>query len=155
MENPTPLPNQKKRKHSIVFPLVGKTKQSMKDECDINKIMSKYQTTGLIDFVNKNQPQYGDVTSISFEHSLEQVTQANAMFAEMPSETRKRFDNSASKFLEFVNNPENLEEAISLGLINSPDRRAAEPRAERTRASDAPPSAPAKEPEVPPATPPS
>ncbi|AXH74790.1 MAG: internal scaffolding protein [Microviridae sp.] len=98
----------------------GRTKQSFKDECDINTILSKFQRTGLLDFVEKRQPQYGDVTGIEFQTALQQVIDANALFADLPSKWRKRFHNDPAEFLDFVDDPANREEAIALGLITPP-----------------------------------
>ena len=40
----------------------GRTRQSMRDECDINAIMRKYIKTGAIDHVNKYSGEYGFAT---------------------------------------------------------------------------------------------
>lgn len=95
----------------------GRTKQSMKDECDINNIMKKFQTTGLVTFVNEHQPQYSDATSIEFQAAMELVAAADSMFEELPSTWRARFENDPAQFLRFVENPANRAEAIALGLI--------------------------------------
>lgn len=98
----------------------GRTKQSFKDECDINTILSKFQRTGLLEFVNERQPQYGDVSSIDFTEAMNIVVQANEMFADLPAIWRKRFNNDPVELLDFVNNPANRAEAITLGLIALP-----------------------------------
>lgn len=108
-----------KVRHGIGFPEVSRTKQSFKEECDINNIMSKYQKTGLLDFVNEHEAQYGDATGIDFQEALETVRSAQEMFADMPSSVRRRFDNDPAAFLEFVNNPDNRDEAVELGLIKA------------------------------------
>jgi len=94
----------------------SKTKQTFKDECNINKIISKYQKTGALDHVNKYQPSYGYATAIDFRDSMEIVLRGQEMFDALPSNLRKRFDNSPAEFLQFVQNPANSTEAISLGL---------------------------------------
>ncbi len=38
----------------LEFAKTGRTKQSMRDECDINLIMKKYQKTGAIAHVNRH-----------------------------------------------------------------------------------------------------
>lgn len=92
------------------------TKQSFKDECDVNRIVSKFHRTGLIDFVNSNQPRYGDVTPIDYQEALNTVATAQEMFVQLPASLRKRFGNSPEELLAFVQNPENDAEAIKLGL---------------------------------------
>ncbi len=101
------------------------TKQSFKDECDINKIMAKYQKTGAIAHFNKHQPQYGFASSKDFAESMRIVTSAQQMFADLPSSIRSKFNNQPEQFLEFVQNPDNESEMVSLGLTTkkseSPD----------------------------------
>ena len=66
----------------VYAPKGGKsaTKQSFKDECDINKIMAKYQKTGLVTHLAKNEARYGFATSHDFRESLELVREAEALF---------------------------------------------------------------------------
>ena len=47
--------------HRKEFHLPSLTKQSFKDECNINNIMSKYMKDGLIGHVNKHQGRYDDL----------------------------------------------------------------------------------------------
>lgn len=98
----------------------GRTKQSFKAECDINNILSKFQRTGLLEFVNERTPQYGDVSSIDFQESMEQVRQANEMFADLPSSVRKRFHNDPTELLSFLDDPANRQEGVVLGLLSPP-----------------------------------
>jgi len=93
------------------------TKQSAKDECDINLIMARYLKTGVLDFVNKNAPQYGDVTGYEFQAAMETVAKGKSMFAELPAAIRDEFDNNPEFFLEFVNDPENLPQMAEMGLL--------------------------------------
>lgn len=99
----------------------GRTKQSFRDETNINNIMAKYQSTGLITFVNNNQAQYGDVTGLDFQTAMTQIKAAEELFSQLPSSWRKRFNNDPATFLSFVDDEANRPEAIALGLIKSPD----------------------------------
>jgi len=94
------------------------TKQSFTKECDINNIMAKYQKTGAIDHVNKHEASYGYATSDDFTASMEIVGRGQTMFAELPSSIRTKFENDPAKFLEFVQNPENIKEMQELGLAH-------------------------------------
>lgn len=96
------------------------TKQSFKDECDITKILGKFQRTGLLDFVNRAEPQYGEFSGFDLSQSLNAVIKAQEMFDAMPATLRKHFQNDPAQFLEFVDNPNNREKAIELGLISKP-----------------------------------
>ncbi|AXH73540.1 MAG: internal scaffolding protein [Microviridae sp.] len=94
----------------------GRTKQSFKDECDINTILKKFQRTGLLEFVNDRQPQYGDVSAIDFQESMQTVARANEIFADLPSSIRKHFENSPEQFFSFIQDPSKHAEAVALGL---------------------------------------
>lgn len=114
-----------KLKVSVTFPPdEGRTKQSFKQECDINHIMARYVKTGIIEFTNKHAPQYGDVTGLDFREGIQVVAAARSMFEEMPSHLRARFYNNPEVFLDFVNNPANREEARKLGLLKREARSA-------------------------------
>lgn len=106
-----------KQKLSITFSGPGRTKQSFKDECDINNIMARFQQTGLLEFVNKNQAQYLDVTGFDYQEAMQTVANANSLFMQMPSALRAEFQNSPQKFVEFCENPENRPRMAEMGLL--------------------------------------
>lgn len=98
----------------------GRTKQSFKDECDINNIMARFKRTGVLDFAAKNEPRYGDCTGVDFAAAMNLVANANSMFQELPSHIRARFENDPYQFLNFVHDDRNMEEARELGLLSTP-----------------------------------
>lgn len=93
------------------------TKQSFKDEVNINSIIGKYARTGMITHVNKKQPFYGDVSSIqSYQDSLNVVVRGRELFDSMSSTVRARFSNDVNKMIEFLSDEGNLDEAVKLGI---------------------------------------
>lgn len=97
---------------------LSRTKQSFRDECNVNTIMEKYQRTGLIPHVEMHGGEYGDYTNVQdYQSSLNQVIAAQDMFASLPSSLRNRFSNNPASFLDFVSNPSNKDEMRSLGLL--------------------------------------
>ena len=97
------------------------TKQSFKEECDINLIMARYTETGIIDHVSQHGQQYGDVTSEDFLAAMQQITQANTMFEHLPAKARERFGNSPAAFLDYVNTIDDdtpSRELVTLGLMD-------------------------------------
>ena len=78
------------------------TKQSFKESCDINNIMRRYVKTGVIDHVNKWEPQYGDVTGADFQKAVSVITQSEEMFQDLPAKVRDVFENDVGAFLDFV-----------------------------------------------------
>lgn len=93
------------------------TKQSFKDECDVNRIVARFQATGQIPNVNELPPQYLDVTEMDFQSHQNFIAEANSMFNEMPSALRSRFENSPAKFLDFCSQPKNRPEMAEMGLL--------------------------------------
>jgi len=94
------------------------TEQHHKKECDINCIIKKYDKTGLINHVSKFEAKYGDFTGMEFSNMQNIVANANSAFQELPAEIRSRFKNNPKNLVEFMEHPENREEAIKLGLID-------------------------------------
>lgn len=100
---------------------LSEVQQDMRDECDINFIMAKYQKSGLIEHVNRIDGSYGDFMHASdYQTSLNEVLAARAAFDSLPSSLRYRFQNDPAQFLEFVQNDSNRDEMIQLGLIEVP-----------------------------------
>jgi len=97
------------------------TKQSFKDECDINKIMQRFKKISSADFLNRYQGylsgEFGDFSAVSdYRTALDQLSQARGVFDALPSKVRTRFGNDPAVFLDFVHDPRNAEEIVSLGL---------------------------------------
>lgn len=103
---------------SVRVPIEGvsRTKQSMAAECDINNIMKKYVKTGTISHFNRFGSRYGDFPAVTFHEAMNVVRAGEEMFEALPAEVRRKFDNNAESFLEFVQDPENLPEMRELGL---------------------------------------
>lgn len=99
---------------------IYRTEQHHKNECDVNRIIKKYDKTGVIHHVSKFEAEFGDATGPDFKSAMDLVVRSQANFDQLPSNIRKRFKNSAGELLAFMDDASNREEAIELGLI---DRR--------------------------------
>jgi phage internal scaffolding protein len=95
------------------------TEQSHKDICDINNIIKTYDKTGLLNHVNNMEYQYGNLSGEDFKTMADTVIAAQEAFDGLPSHVRTEFRNSPEEFLRFMDNPDNREKAIQLGLIES------------------------------------
>lgn len=127
-------PYDPKLRVQIDFTEPGKTKQSFKDETDINKIMARFQTTGAIQHFNSHSPRYGDASAMDFREAMTLIVEAQTMFDALPSSLREKFSNSPEKFLNFVNDPANSEEMVELGLAEESEvRKAARLEAEKPK----------------------
>lgn len=105
---------------ALAFPPEGRTKQQFKDECDINRIMKRYQQTGVIDHVNRAQPRFGDLETVDFQTAMNLVIDAEQRFLALPAEVRDRFGNDPARLLAFVGDEKNRAEAVKLGLLDPP-----------------------------------
>lgn len=108
----------------LTFPETGRTHQEHKDECDINKIMSKYQKQGATNHVTNHEANYGFADSATFTEAMQTVANGERMFAELPSSLRNKFHHSPAEFLAFVQDESNTGEMAELGLLSEDATRA-------------------------------
>lgn len=87
--------------------LDGRTKQSFKDECDINKLLVRAQKSGTLSHLQKYEKRYGDFADYDFMENTLKMTEGRQIFDALPSELRREFNQSPAAFFEFVNDPEN------------------------------------------------
>jgi len=97
------------------------TKQSFKDECDINKIMQRFKKTMNADFLTRfagyTSGEFGDFSNVAdYRSAIDQVNRANEVFMNLPAKVRSRFRNDAALFLDFCHDPRNVNEMVELGL---------------------------------------
>lgn len=96
----------------------SKTQQQFRDQCDVNLIIAKYKKTGEITHLARQRGIYADVSSITdYRDSLQKVLDAQSAFGTLPSHLRVRFANDPQRLLEFLQDPNNYEEGIQLGLL--------------------------------------
>jgi len=130
---------QKRRKEATIVRFVdsnGKplndacksvTVQDKKDQCDINRIVSKLiNKDGQIDIstvqaISPKQGRFGDFTSAVDAHeSANRVTRLNSEFNALPAHVRAKFNNSPIELVVWLEDPKNKKEGIELGLIKRP-----------------------------------
>ena len=101
---------------------ISRTKQSFSDAADINFIMKKFAKTGQLAGDLQTGMTFGDYDNADDYHTaLNKVRAAERSFAEMPAEIRARMKNDPGVFMDFVSDPENLDEGIQLGLFDPPE----------------------------------
>jgi len=115
------------------------TKQSFRNECNINTLMAKYYNTGEMPVLNLQAPQYLDTTGVDYQEAMQFVAGANSLFQELPSSIRNRFQNDPAQFLDFTSRKENIPEMEQMGLLR-PDYKA--PEAPTTTPPQTPPEPP-------------
>lgn len=96
----------------------SKTQQNFAEDCDINTIVNRFLKNKILPPVAQTA-SYGDFTGISSYHdALIKVQAARDMFASLPAKVRKRFNNDPGQYLDFFKDPDNIKEAVNLGLLN-------------------------------------
>lgn len=98
------------------------TQQQFRDEADINYIISMYDSTGVMPTYHGDgqpaQPMFGDFAELpdNAQDVYNQMLAAKADFDNLPLDVRKRFDYDPAAFLAFVDDPNNLDELVAMGL---------------------------------------
>lgn len=119
------------RQHARVIAPVGDhsmTKQSSKNECDINLILKQYQKTGIINHIQSHQPSFQDLPDQSdYQSSLHLLREAQNAFAQLPSKVREHFDNNPALFLGAFNDPRQYDYLREYGLLKPLPAPAATP----------------------------
>lgn len=87
----------------------GRTKQSQKDETDINKLLDRAGREQTLSHLEKYQGNYGDFTGYDFEKHINTIAEGQSIFEALPAEVKREFEQSPKKFFAFVTNPDNAE----------------------------------------------
>ncbi len=102
----------------------GRTKQSFRDECDIDLIMQRAARGGTISHLNKYEGVYADYSDFDFFEHMQQLTKGREIFDDLPAEVRKEFGQSPAEFFAYVNDPANIKElATKLPALAAPGRQ--------------------------------
>lgn len=105
-------------KPGFVHSLPSRVKPEFKEVSDLNNIMNKY-AAGLMEL--PEPPVYDDlmqdVSNVpDFLDTQVKLAEATARFEALPSKIRKYFDNSPAQMLQFLQDPNNVEEGVRIGL---------------------------------------
>lgn len=117
-------------------------------ECDINNIVAKYRKTGVVSHVNQARQRFGEFSQFAgLADAWEPVLQANSAFESLPAELRNKFGNSPKSFLAFIDDPDNFQECVALGIYDPlPKDESVVTPPPAAPAPDAPPSDPSPSP---------
>lgn len=97
----------------------SRTVQSEADNCDINKIMERFNRTGKLPTMQTQPARYGDARVVDFATAQAIVMDAKNQFNELPAKTRKAFGNDPQAFLQALNDTseENEKNLLKLGIL--------------------------------------
>lgn len=113
-------------KQGLEFKEPSMTDQSFRDECDMGKLIDRYNKTGffynpLVAHQNKPRPpmfeDFADVAT--FQDAQEVIARSIAQFEALPAKLRDFFKNDPGYMLAFVNDPQNREKCVELGILPS------------------------------------
>lgn len=94
------------------------TKQSFREECDINNIIRQFQRTGVVRHLNEARASFADISELGdFHDAIALVELASESFMELPAKVRKVFDHDPAKFLDAAHDPEKRYLLEAAGLI--------------------------------------
>jgi len=98
---------------------VSKTRQSEMDNCDINKIMERFNREGKLPVIQTVPPRYGDARTPDFQTAKAIIIEAEHAFQKLPSATRKHFNFDPGLYMEAILNPspEQAKKLLELGVI--------------------------------------
>lgn len=95
------------------------TQQHFAKDADLNEIVRRFGIAeGAIPPVPIDPQYYGDFTDVpDFRQALDNTREAIQRFDALPATLRNRFNNDPVALWDFVTNPANTDEAITLGLL--------------------------------------
>lgn len=105
----------------------SKTDNSQAKACDVNEITNRYiKANGKRRFENYMHQQhsgtYSDIIqATSLMEAFEIVQTAQEMFDHLPATARDKFKNDPLHLEQWLQDPANAEEAISMGLMKAPE----------------------------------
>jgi len=111
----------------LVCPEPSLTLQSAKDDCDLNLIVDRMVKTGQ-QLPQASIEDYGDFSGAEDYHTLmNKLIDAQDAFLGLDAPVRERFNNDPGQLFQFLNNENNRQEAINLGLLIQPETPSAAP----------------------------
>lgn len=93
------------------------------DSCDVKKIIARCKTVGIpLSTVQRTNGFFADLTMApdDLRSALDISIKARDSFEQLPAKVKERFGFDPSKLLDFVQDSNNRDEAIRLGLIDPP-----------------------------------
>ena len=99
------------------------TQQHFTEDADVNTIARRFGLDkGPMPSVPNDPSWYGDLSNVpDLRTLLDMARDAENRFMELDPKTRARFDNKPAKLWDFVNDPDNADESVRLGLLRRPE----------------------------------
>lgn len=101
----------------------SKTDQSYKDITNLKNLVAQSEARGLLRANTKWEGQLDDFPAYDFQEAQFMIAKAKTTFEQIPSSIRAKFENDPAKFMQFANNPANINEMRKLGLAKTLDAK--------------------------------
>lgn len=100
-------------------------------DCDIDKILRKYAASGTSPFSTEEQNTYTshDVNQ-DYQYWQNQIIKTKEDFMRLSAENRAHFKHDPSKFLLYMQDPDNYQDGVNRGIFIPPKEEEAAPAAE-------------------------
>lgn len=93
------------------------TKQSFKDECDVNVVVRNHAQTGMWTHLNPINPTYGNFAlATDLQEALAMVEYSETEFSKLPAEVRSACNNNPVELLQRLAHPGDAQILVDLGL---------------------------------------
>lgn len=107
-------------------------KQEFAQECDINRIVQRFDRDGVLTHLSNRVGHFADVSSFGdFQSVMAQIGKASQFFVqELPASVREQFNNDPAVFLDALYDPSRRELLEELGILEkekAPEPPAPEP----------------------------
>lgn len=100
-----------------IFQTPSRTKESFREQCDVNRIVKRYTETGELDHTTTRKAVFGDFENVKeYQEQLEGVRLVDEMFSRFPAEVRDAFQNDPARMLEALDDPAMRDAFDELGL---------------------------------------
>lgn len=109
---------RKAEDYSFVTTGPSLTRQEFAEDCDVNVLMSRYENTGqMLPHAARQEPAYLDLSDVPDLHTAMNVMNAAVeAFSSLPARVRFEFENDPMQFVEFAEDPANLDQMRQWGL---------------------------------------
>lgn len=95
---------------ALRFEKPSRTQQSHKEDADINVIVKRFKSSGMVP-QKRLPPEFGDFTGVvSYQDAQNRIRAAQEAFDALPWQVRARFNNSPGAFVEFATDEANIDE---------------------------------------------
>lgn len=106
------------RSYALICEDESLTLQSERDGADINIIMDRALKTGMIPLQADVEALVGDFSEVgSYQDLQDLVLRGTEEFMKLPPNVRARFSNSPQAWLDYLDDPKNVNEMIAAGHV--------------------------------------